>query len=264
MHFNVPKNKTIGKYVVLFIVFVNFVIGQNSGNCLGKTQNQYVTSGYVPAPVHKLMASNNSEKIVYLTFDDGPSASSDKLMDLLDKYHAKATFFLLQSNILKHPKEVERMNLEGFSLGLHGVTHDHRKLYRSKQTVVREMSEDQQTLMNIVKIKTPFIRTPYGSYPFMKNNYRQAINKKGFIMWDWNVDSHDWKYRNWRFNQVTINQIKKLNATNQIPVILLHDRFSTVQNIEPLLKYLELNHYKMNGIDATLHPLQFPVEFGKY
>lgn len=208
-------------------------------------------------PMDELKYGLPVQKIVYLTFDDGPSKTTDKLLNLLNHYHAKATFFMLKPNILLYPKSVKRMAREGFTPGLHGVSHDAKEIYRSKRTVIQEMKEDQQTLEQISGIKTPLVRTPYGSFPYMQPEYREALKNKGFIMWDWNVDSHDWKIRSWRFNQVTIEGIKKIEKGGKYSVVLLHDRPSTCRYIEPLLKYLSNNHYQMEAITFSMSPLQF-------
>ncbi|MDD9150160.1 MULTISPECIES: polysaccharide deacetylase family protein [unclassified Sporolactobacillus] len=218
---------------------------------------QYKMSGGIPDPVYKMSAVGR-KKICYLTFDDGPSAFSNRIMDLLDRYHAKATFFVLGPNVIKYPQSVRRMAREGFTIGLHGISHDYKKLYRSEESLVGEMKEDQKIVRQAAHITTPFIRVPYGSYVFMKAPYYKAVTRNGFIMWDWNVDSQDWRYRDQRFVQRTIQQIQRLEEKKQIPVILLHDRATTYQSFELLLQYLQRQGYQMKRINASMHPLQFP------
>ncbi|MFT8872277.1 MAG: polysaccharide deacetylase family protein [Sporolactobacillus sp.] len=221
-------------------------------------QSRYHVNGRFPKPVHRFTAQSRRPSVCYLTFDDGPSNNAEALLDLLNRYQAKATFFLLAKQVAKHPQSVRRMKEEGFTIGLHGVSHNYKLLYRSKHSVVREMSADQKIVRETVQITTPFIRTPYGSYPFMNSRYRQATARHGFIMWDWNVDSRDWLYKDWRFVAETIRQIKRLHRNGEVPVILLHDRLQTYRYLAPLLNYLKQSHYEMRAFDASIPPLQFP------
>jgi Predicted xylanase/chitin deacetylase len=247
------------KMIPLFILISLFLI--TSSSAMDHASSRYEINRKMPDPVYRMDNKDKKQRLCYLTFDDGPSASSGKLMDLLNHYHANATFFLLGTHIIKYPESVKRMNQEGFTIGLHGISHDYKKLYRSEKSVVEEMKDDQRILMSVVTINTPFIRTPYGSYPFMKESYRRTVIQHGFIMWDWNVDSYDWRYKNWRFVQHTIKQIRRLTMDGQIPVILLHDRAYAYRYLEPLLKYLQQNNYEMKSIDASMHPLQFPEKW---
>ncbi|WP_332237282.1 hypothetical protein [Sporolactobacillus sp. KGMB 08714] len=77
-------------------------------------------------------------------------------------------------------------------------------------------------------------------------------------MWDWNVDSQDWRYRDRRFVQRTIQQIQRLDEKKQIPVILLHECDTTYRSLELLLQYLQHQGYQMQRINASMPPLQFP------
>lgn len=251
----VGKTRLYLKMIPIFILCTILLTTRSSA--MDNGPGRYETNKRIPDPVYRMDSKDQNDHLCYLTFDDGPSASSNKLMDLLNQYHAHATFFLLGSHITKYPESVRRMTKEGFTIGLHGVSHDFKKMYHSEKSVVDEMKDDQQLLTRVVPITTPFIRTPYGSYPFMKESYRRTVIKHGYIMWDWNVDSYDWRYRSWQYVQHTIKQIELLKTRGQIPVILLHDQTYTYRYLEPLLKYLQSHHYQMKSIDASMHPLQF-------
>jgi peptidoglycan/xylan/chitin deacetylase (PgdA/CDA1 family) len=195
--------------------------------------------------------------IVYLTIDDGPSLSTETILNILNQYHVTATFFMLEPNVRKYPTAVKTLANEGFGIGLHGVTHDKKKFYQSTSTVVGEMKTDQDTLLNITGIKTPLIRVPYGSVPYMTSDYRAAEVQAGFIMWDWNVDSKDWFYKDQRYVANTIQQLEKMKGKNESPVILIHDLPTTAQYLPQLLDYLKKNHYEFRRIDPSLSPVQF-------
>lgn len=199
----------------------------------------------------------SKEKVIYLTFDDGPSNRIEDLMNTLEKYKADATFFWLEPNIKRFSKEAKDAVKRGFSIGLHGVTHDAKKIYASSNSVVNEMDTANHTLKEITGKSTRLIRTPYGSYPYMTPQYKAAVDNAGFILWDWNVDSMDWKFRNGRYINEVIQQVENLESKNITPVILLHDRAETINSLPKLLKYFKKNGYTFKKIKQNIIPIQF-------
>ncbi|MEH7383417.1 polysaccharide deacetylase family protein [Bacillus sp. JJ1533] len=195
-------------------------------------------------------------RAVYLTFDDGPHKVSKDILALLDQYDAKATFFMLDNNIKQYPDAVKEMVSKGHSVGLHGVTHDKSKFYQSSKTVVGEMDQTQQTILELTGIETDLIRTPFGSSPYMTDGYKDAVDAAGYKMWDWNIDSRDWHYRDSRYVDSVIEQLNKLNRANQPIVILLHERKETLEHLPRLLDYLKDQGYEFKPLDPSMHPIQ--------
>lgn len=196
------------------------------------------------------------EKIVYLTFDDGPESYTTDILQLLAKYDAKATFFMLEPKMREYPHIVKEIIKQGHQVGLHSVTHDKEKFYANEKTVVGEMMQSQSTLKKIANKSTNLIRTPYGSKPHMKSNYLTAVNNAGFIMWDWNIDSRDWSLIDGMFVENVIYQMNHFNK-NEPMIILLHDRQTTLNHLERLLIYLKEHHYQMEIITEKMTPVQF-------
>ncbi|RHW42679.1 polysaccharide deacetylase [Neobacillus notoginsengisoli] len=193
---------------------------------------------------------------VYLTFDDGPHNVSGQILDVLDKYNAKATFFMLDGNMKQHPAAVKRMASSGHSLGLHGVTHSKTEFYKSAQSVIGEMNQARATVKNLTGIDTVLIRTPFGSSPHMTPAYKQAVIENGYKMWDWTVDSRDWAFRNARYVDSVIEQLEKQrNSTGPI-VILLHERPETLAHLPALMEYLKNQNYTFQPLNSEMTPVQ--------
>ncbi|WP_433742615.1 polysaccharide deacetylase family protein [Falsibacillus pallidus] len=207
----------------------------------------------------KAAPSSLPDHAVYLTFDDGPSQATQGIIDLLNKYNAKATFFMLEPNMVKYPDAIKELKANGEGFGLHGVSHRADIIYKSPQSVVGEMKKGETTLKSMAGIDTHLIRTPYGSAPYMKPDYSKAVKDAGFILWDWNIDSEDWEFPDGEFINNTINQIKSF-PYKQHKVILLHDKPSTLEHLEPLLVYLQKNNSELKIIDETVKPVQFTVK----
>lgn len=200
--------------------------------------------------------NKNGKKVVYLTFDDGPQNITMDILDLLDQYNAKATFFMLEPYMWSYPDAIEEMIKRGHSVGVHSVTHNKNKLYKSSKTVVNEMTMAKNSLEEITGVESNLMRVPYGSVPHMKPEYVQAVENHGFIMWDWNIDSMDWKYTDGYFVKHTINQLEAFDKDEPM-IILMHDKETTVKHLEKLLSYLQDNNYEMLAIDESMEPVQF-------
>ncbi|MGM7635155.1 polysaccharide deacetylase family protein [Bacillus sp. Hm123] len=196
------------------------------------------------------------EKTVYLTFDDGPFPVSMKLLDILDQYNAKATFFMMEPNIRKHPEAVKEMVKRGHAVGMHGVTHDVKQVYRNAQAVVDEMTAGQQAIKEITGYETHLIRTPYGSFPHMTPEYKQKSNEAGFKLWDWTVDSLDWKFRSPSYVNHVVNHLSPERAQGNGEIILLHEKPTTAQSLPNLLKCLQEKGYTMRALNENMKPYQ--------
>lgn len=197
-----------------------------------------------------------TEKVVYLTFDDGPGPKVIELLDLLDKYQAKATFFMLEPNMSHYSTALKRMRDEGHTLAVHSVTHNVAEVYASPASFVGEMQTAIDRVAEITDVNTRLIRAPYGSKPYLTESFRAEINKKQLIYWDWNIDSLDWKKTDGSYVSYTINQIENLVGKEPL-VILMHERATTVDSIEPLLKYLQSKGFEMRAINEQMKPMQF-------
>lgn len=206
------------------------------------------------------LEKDHKNKVIYLTFDDGPSPAANQLLDILDHYHAKATFFMLGPNIQDHPSVVKRMVKEGFGVGLHSITHDPHKIYSANEAPLKEMSEDQRILQKVTGVRSQLVRLPYGSIPYLSMDMRMLLDQKGFKIWDWTVDSKDWELKNQRFVQKTIRDIQNMERAGQAPIVLMHDKPETIRYLPKLLTYLKHKGYKTKILTNQMPPYTFQCE----
>ncbi|WP_051289988.1 polysaccharide deacetylase [Paenibacillus massiliensis] len=198
-------------------------------------------------------------KVLYLTFDDGPTKHAYELLSILSKYDAKATFFMLGPQIQQHPDVVRKMMDNGHGLGLHGMTHVEKKFYASPATALKEMKDANAILLKTTGVQTRLIRTPYGSKPYMKDSYRNAMHQGEFRMWDWNVDSLDWKYKKNPEHIVAsvLKDVEKISRTGRAPVVLMHDQEPTITILPQLLAELQKRGYQFETLTEEMTPLNF-------
>jgi peptidoglycan/xylan/chitin deacetylase (PgdA/CDA1 family) len=200
--------------------------------------------------------AGSGKRTVYLTFDDGPESFSKDIIALLQKYHFKATFFMLDPNIKRYPDAVKAMVQAGESIGSHGVTHNKKLFYASQASVIGEMDQTRNTLKLITGIDSYLIRTPYGSAPYMTPEYKKAVSDHGYLLWDWNIDSKDWYYKDARYVDSVIEQISKKNGNGPI-VILLHERRETLAYLPKLFDYLSKQNFECKAIESSIAAIHF-------
>lgn len=181
--------------------------------------------------------------MVALTFDDGPhSRNTDDIVNILSKYNAHATFFMLGSNVVKYPDVVKRVYDAENEIGIH--TWSHKELTKLSSDEIK--NEVNNTASEIEKItgKIPIlVRPPYGS---INEKVRNAIDNPLIL---WNIDSLDWKSRN---KEKIVPLV--LNDVQDGDIVLLHDIHSTtVPAVEEILKYLVENDYQIITVSQMLN-----------
>lgn len=196
-------------------------------------------------------------KIAYLTFDDGPNSVTEQILNILARYNAVGTFFMLEPHIVRFPNTVRRMLDEGHALGLHGVSHKVNEFYASRHSVVQEFDLTRIRIQQITGTDTVLVRTPYGSMPHLKRTQFKAIEQAGYRLWDWNVDSLDWKYKNDYSVSLVKKHVRRLDKSRVSPVILMHDLKETAQLLPKVILFLKKRGYQLDKLDSSLMPLNF-------
>ena len=190
---------------------------------------------------YKSFEAKKHVKMVALTFDDGPDPkTTPQALDILKKYGAKATFFMVGQNVAGNEAIVKRVHNEGHQIGIH--TWDHPVLTKLPlETAQKEILDTQTAINNVIGIKPTITRPPYGAI----NATIQNSVDQSFIMW--NVDSLDWKTRN---TKAIMQEIAK---TQPGSIILMHDIHQTsIDALPSVLEYLKSNGYTLVTVDELL------------
>ena len=185
------------------------------------------------------------DKVIALTFDDGPHEKTIEILDLLSKYNAKATFFCIGKQIEKYPKTVERIIAEGHNIGNHSYSHSNWNGFFSTKKIVSEIEQTNKLITQLVNVKTRFYRPPFG---VTNPNIAKAISKTKQISIGWNIRSLDTVIKS---ENLILERIKTRVKPGSI--ILLHDTSSkTVSVLEQLLLFLQDEGYKTKTITELL------------
>ncbi|WP_265590429.1 polysaccharide deacetylase family protein [Granulimonas faecalis] len=189
----------------------------------------------------------DGEKLVALTFDDGPSEYTQKYLDILKQYDAKATFFNLGENIANYPDQAKAIVDAGCQLASHTQTHQQLPTLGAEKL----QSELKATFDEIEKatgVKTTVIRPPYGDF-----KERTWLESGGLMSLSvlWNQDSLDWK----RPGASTIVDNSLVNITPG-SIILMHDgggnRDQDVEALPTIIQRLQADGYKLVTVDELL------------
>ncbi len=193
-------------------------------------------------------------KVAYLSFDDGPHAGiTDQILDVLDEFNVKATFFLLGSNLLSNPNAIRRMDATGHVVALHSYTHDHKKFYSSGEAMIAELEKTNDILEDITHTRARLLRVPYGSVPHMTPELCEAMSEGGYRFWDWNIDSGDTSKgcSTERIETETIQYLKNMAAAKEVAIVLFHEKEITLKALPKILRYMIEEGYEFRVITES-------------
>ena len=134
-------------------------------------------------------------KVIYLTFDDGPGYHTSKLLDILDKYNVKATFFVVNTSYVHLLDDIVD---RGHAIAIHSASHDYGQIYASEEAFFADLTKMRNIIYEKTGVYTNLLRFPGGSSntvskfnPGIMTRLAKAVQDMGYHYFDWNVDSND-------------------------------------------------------------------------
>ena len=240
------------------LIILNYIIKINTPKQTFKQIKPKVTFNqkinyYKPAKikVKDINPSVVSAKTIYLTFDDGPSALTESILDILKKENIPATFFLTSRQIDKYSDLVKRMQEENHTVALHTSTHNYSYIYSQDENYFNDLNQIRNQVYNITGHKSRIVRLPGGSSNTISKKYNSGIvtritNKlaeNDYYYFDWNIDSNDASGHQTK-ESIYNNVVHKIhNGTN---IFLMHDlidKKTTVEALPDIIKFAKENGY---------------------
>jgi len=195
-------------------------------------------------------------KTIYLTFDDGPSAHTNRLLDVLKKYGVKVTFFVKGGTV--YPQCLTRAAAEGHTVAIHTYSHNYNQIYASDEAFMADLEATQNVIFQQTGQKAMLTRFPGGSSNTVSSAYNKGImtrlTKKllelGYQYFDWNVDSKDAAGAK-TADEIFDNVVKGVgNRTNS--VVLQHDTQGfSVDAVERIIAWGLCNGYTFKALDQN-------------
>ena len=194
---------------------------------------------------------NDIKKVVYLTFDDGPRKKICKdILEVLDKYDVKATFFVVGKEISGREDILKRMYDEGHAIGLHTYSHDAKSIYRSNENFVNEMIKVQEKVRLVTGDSPNIIRFPWGStnqYRKLNTKMLDLLHENNLKVYDWNSDTKDGMQPDLSPDRIASNAKRFKKDYPGGIIILMHCNANNENTVKALPKIIE--HYKDLGYD---------------
>jgi len=196
-----------------------------------------------PAPAAP-PAANSGNKVIALTFDDGPGPYTAQLLDILDQHGAKATFFLIGSKVSAQADVLRRMHARGHQLGNHSWSHPELPKLPVDQ-IAGEIDRTNDAIKQATGITPAILRPPYGA---VNGAVLEQLRLRGMSSILWSVDTRDWADRN--------SEIVCSRAAGEPPpgaIILMHDIHQTSVGAAPcILSALKQQGYSFVTIQGLI------------
>ncbi len=202
-------------------------------------------------------------KTVYLTFDDGPSRYTPEILDVLDKYGVKATFFVINGRYNSTMKDIVN---RGHQIALHTYSHDYKKIYSSDTAYFNDLQKIHDVVLKETGVDARVIRFPGGSSNTVSKNYSKgimsritkAVGEKGYVYFDWNCSNGDADGAN------TVQ--KQLKYCSQFPksaskvIVLMHDtKKTTLEALPKIIEYYQSCGMTFGVLTTSVSPIHHNV-----
>ncbi len=201
--------------------------------------------GYVKSS--EVVRFNDTKKQVALTFDDGPSSKNTPVvLDALEKYKCRATFFVVGENVTDSTGDILKREVSlGCEVGNHTYTHANLKALETTKEIKKEIRKTNKNIKNYIGKKASLVRTPYGS------TSKKVLSAIGAPNIYWSIDTEDWKYKD------TDRLIRYVNKhAKDGSIILMHDiHESTAQAVATICSNLREKDFEMVTVPelAAIH-----------
>lgn len=208
-------------------------------------------------------AGREDQKKIYLTFDDGPSSNTDKILDVLKQYDVKATFFVVGKTDEQSVRAYQRIVAEGHTLAMHSYSHKYGEIYASKESFIKDLTMLQEYLYQVTGVWPRYYRFPGGSSNAVSKADMQELigylNQVGITYFDWNVESGDAVSGQLSPEVIAGNCLGKLEVLDEC-MILLHDAAEKDTTVEALSQVIEEIQEREDAVFLPITEETVPVQ----
>ncbi|MTI65132.1 MAG: polysaccharide deacetylase family sporulation protein PdaB [Firmicutes bacterium] len=237
------------KIVVKFLIIAILILGIFVWTKYDKEDIISVFNNSKELPIYCV---HTEKKQVAISFDAAwGDQYSREILDILDKYNIKTTFFLVEFWADKYPEVVKEIHNRGHEIGNHSANHP-KMSQLSKEQITKELKETEKTIENIIGEKTILFRPPFGDY---NDRLINTCRENGYYVIQWDVDSLDWRELG---VQPVVDRVTK-NVGNG-SIILFHNNAKYVTEYLPIvLKKLKSDGYEIVPISKLIYKDNFYI-----
>lgn len=216
---------------------------------------------YAPQSLSEGVRENG---VIYLTFDDGPSARTGEILDVLKEKNVKATFFVIGSQGEANAQLLKRIVDEGHTIAMHTSSHNYTKIYASVEDYLADMYQIFTQIRETTGVTPTLFRFPGGSI----NNYNSGISheliaemlRRGFVPFDWNISSRDAATVKLLPAETLVNNV--VNDAKKMPygIVLMHDsaaKTTTAKAVGPMIDQLREMGFELKALTPETKSMLF-------
>lgn len=209
-------------------------------------------------------------KFAYLTFDDGPSANTDQILNVLRDYGVKGTFFVIGSETEYGKHLYKRIVEEGHAIALHSYDHSYANVYQSEEAFMESMYSLRDLIKEVTGVTTDILRFPGGSNTGYAKKYGGAglaralvnrIHREGMQYFDWNVSSQDATKVLVDTETIIQSTLRGASGRDQA-IVLMHDapaKTTTVEALPAIIEGLQKQGYTFEVLKRDTPPAHFYI-----
>ncbi len=185
-----------------------------------------------------------SKPMIALTFDDGPSANTGRLLNILERNGARATFFVVGKYIKGNEALLQKMVANGNELASHTWSHANLST-SSDEVIISQLADTRAAIKKATGVDAPLARPPYGAH---NENVKNIAASQGISLIMWSLDTRDWESRN-----ATAVYSKTMSNVRNGDIILCHDLHkTTVDAMESVIPSLIQSGYQLVTVSELL------------
>lgn len=230
---------------------VTYTVADSSGNVTVVKRTIHVKT---PVP---------GDKVIYLTFDDGPCAYTARLLDILDRYNVKATFFVTGANP-KYYHLIGEAHRRGHTIAIHTYSHKYNEMYSSVEGYLADYNRIKDIVVQQTGVEPWLFRFPGGTSNTVSRRYcpgimtalAQLMTSNGYTYCDWNVSSGD--AGGVTTEQGVINNVINGCASKGTSIVLQHDiKNYSIDAVDDIIEWGLANGYSFKAMDRSAPIIQF-------
>lgn len=281
------RGKKIGFIGIIIIIVFTFILVSCGTKVKETSSYSNGEEGVVDTYIEDILQGESdlkkeyakNQKVAFLTFDDGPSKNTEKILNILKREKVKATFFVngYEGDFAKDM--YKRIVEEGHAIGNHTYSHSYKGVYKSQDSFINDMEKLERYIISITGVKPNIVRFPGGSNNTINRKYSGSINNEfmvglanriendGYTYFDWTVDSTDASKMRQSVEKITSSTLSE-SLKQKYPVILFHDapaKTTTVEALPTIIKGLRKNGYLLDKLskDTPINSRFLNGEYGE-
>lgn len=248
-------------FFIICIIIIIFICKFSNSLAVNLSSNNKLSNDFI-AQITNL--TKGKEKVAYLTFDDGPSLVTPKILDILSKENIKASFFVIGKSVEAHPEIVKRTYEEGHYIANHTYSHNNSILYKSSESFANEVKNTDLAIGKAIGVEdysSLIFRFPNGfmspQYKAKKKEMAKLLSQMNYTYIDWNCLNND-SVKKYTSIQL-LNNLKQSSKNKDTLVILMHDTKDVSNSslaLEDSIEYLKSIGYSFRNFYSIINDMK--------